>query len=216
MDGAAFLRILRSRLSSTPADRVQALPGEIAAIAHSRNLVPVLRRLDAQHEPSQTYCDGYLPVCPGNQSFSQGAYFSVLCRDEAPFSDLDVLPGLAAGDPSWTADYVHSPYLDVCAAWGVQPGDRAITQPVTSDVPVFIENGGLSPFVDRQVIQAGMTGLSNASIGISPSNGDGGYFDRPHCEDLRASFFDHPRPTVDASCYQDATLHFDVSPEGSS
>jgi hypothetical protein len=216
MDGAAFLRILRSRLSSTPSDRVEALPGEISAIAHSGNLVPLLRGLVSQQGPSQTYCGGYLPVCPGNQSFSQGAYFSVLCRDEEPFSDVEALPGLAAGDPSWTADYVHNPYLDVCAAWGVEPGDREVTEPVTSDVPILIEDGSLSPFVDQAVIAAGVTGLSNASIGVSPSNGDGGYFDRPHCADLRGSFLDQPRFTIDASCYQNATLHFDVSPEGSS
>jgi hypothetical protein len=214
MDGAAFLRSVRWRLTSTFADQPADLPATIAAIAHGRTLVRTLTQLASHEQPTQTYCGGFFPLCPADQSFSQGAYYSVLCRDEAPFADVDALPGLAAGDPSWSADYVDGPYLDVCDAWDVPPGDHQVTEPVTSGVPVLIEEGMFSPFVSPSVIAAGVAGLPNASLAVSPTKGDSGYFDRPQCPDLRRSFFDDPRSPIDASCYADERLHFNRSPEG--
>lgn len=216
MDGAAFLRSVRWRLTSTFPDQPADLPATIAAIAHGRTLVRTLTQLASHEQPTQTYCGGFFPVCPADQSLSQGAYYSVLCRDEAPFADAGALPGLAAGDPSWSADYVDGPYLDVCDAWDVPPGDHEVTEPVTSGVPVLIEEGMFSPFVSPSVIAAGVAGLPNASLAVSPTKGDGGYFDRPQCPDLRRSFFDDPQQPVDASCYADEQLHFNRSPEGAS
>jgi len=155
-------------------------------------------------------------LCPADQSFSQGAYYSVLCRDEAPFADLGALRGLAAGDPSWFADYVDGPYQHVCDAWSVPAASREVTEPVTSDVPVLIEEGMFSPFVSPSVIVGGITGMPNASLAISPTKGDGGYFDRARCPDVRRSFFDDPQAAVDTGCYADERLHFNRSTEGAS
>jgi hypothetical protein len=216
MDGAALLRSVRWRLTSTFTDQPADLPATLAAIAHGRALVHTLTQLASHEQPSQTYCGGYFPLCPADQSFSQGAYYSVLCRDEAPFADLGALPRLAAGDPSWSADYVDGPYLDVCDAWDVLPDGREVTEPVTSGVPVLIEEGMFSPFVSPSVVAAGVTGLPNASVAVSPTKGDGGYFDRAHCPDVRQSFFDDPQAPINASCYADDRLHFNRSPEGAS
>jgi hypothetical protein len=216
MDGAAFLRSVRWRLTSTFAGQPADLPATIAAVAHGTALVHTLTHLASQEQPAQTYCGGYFPLCPADQSLSQGAYYSVLCRDEAPFADIGALPRLAAGDPSWSADYVEGPYLDVCDAWDVPPGDHEVTEPVTSGVPVLIEEGMFSPFVSLSVIAAGVAGLPNASLAVSPTKGDGGYFDRATCPDLRRAFFDDPQLPVDAGCYADEQLHFNRSPEGAS
>jgi hypothetical protein len=216
MDGAALLRSVRWRLTSTFADEPADLPATITAIAHGRTLVHTLTQLASHEQPSQTYCGGYFPLCPADQSFSQGAYYSVLCRDEAPFADVGALPRLAAGDPSWSADYVDGPYLDVCDAWDVPPGGPEVTEPVTSGVPVLIEEGMFSPFVGPSVIASGVAGLANASLAVSPTKGDGGYFDRAHCPDLRQSFLDDPQVPVDTSCYANERLQFNRSPEGAS
>jgi hypothetical protein len=211
MDGAAFLRNIRARLSSTLVG-LASLPATIAAVAHGGALLKTLTDLAAQDGQAQTYCAGYLPLCPSNQSLSQGAYYSVLCRDEAPFADVGALPRLAARDLAWSADYVNGPYLDACPAWDVQPGDREILDPVDSDVPVFIESGAFSPFVSPSVIAAGMSGLSDDSIGVSAIHSDGGFFDRAHCRDLRRSFFDAPETPVDASCYEEGHIDFETTP----
>jgi pimeloyl-ACP methyl ester carboxylesterase len=210
MDGAALLRSLRESLSSMSAQSLNDLPATITAIAHGVEVIPTLTHLAVRDESSQTYCSGYLPTCLMN--LNQGAYYSVLCRDEEPFADVGALSGLAAGDPSWSADYLDSPYLDVCQAWNVQPGGREVTEPVTSNLPAFLESGALSPFVSPQVIRAGIGSLGNASIGISPIHSDGGYFDRAHCRDLRLSFFDDPEAPVDSGCYQAGHLHFSAAP----
>ncbi len=122
------------------------------------------------------------------------------------------MTSLAAGDPSWSADYVEGPYLDVCRAWDVQAGGGEVTEPVTSDVPALIESGAFSPFVSPSVIRAGIEGLGHASMGMSPIQSDGGYFDRPHCPDLRLSFLDDPQAPVDSSCYEEGHVHFSPSP----
>jgi hypothetical protein len=109
---------------------------------------------------------------------------------------------------------VEGPYLDVCGAWDVPPGDHVVTAPVASDVPVLIEDGMFSPFVSPSVIAASITRLPHASVAVSPTNGDGGYFYSAHCPDVRESFFDDPKGTVDTSCYADDSLHFGRSPEG--
>jgi pimeloyl-ACP methyl ester carboxylesterase len=206
MDGAALLRELRAHLSSTLED----LPATITAIANDADIRHTLTQLAAQDETSQTYCSGYLPTCPLN--LNQGAYYSVLCRDEEPFVDVDSLTRLAAADPSWSADYVESPYLDVCNAWNVEPADREVTEPITTDVPVFIESGAFSPFMSPAAIRAGMAGLADVSIGVSAVHNDGGFFDRPHCPDLRLSFLDDPQAPVDSTCYEEGHIHFSAAP----
>jgi hypothetical protein len=70
--------------------------------------------------------------------------------------------------------------------------------------------------VSLSVIAAGVAGLPNASLAVSPTKGDGGYFDRATCPDLRRAFFDDPQLPVDAGCYADEQLHFNRSPEGAS
>ncbi len=209
MDGAALLRSLRQRLSSMPAQS-NDLPATITAIAHDGDITGTLTHLAAQDASYQIYCGGYLPTCPLN--LNQGAYYSVLCRDEEPFADVGTLSRLAAGVRSWSADYVESPYLDACNAWDVQPGGREVTEPITSDVPVFIESGSLSPFMSPAAIRAGITGLADVSIGISTVHNDGGFFDRPDCPDLRLSFLDDPQAPVDSRCYEEGRLRFSTSP----
>jgi len=210
MDGAALLRSIRERLSSMSAQLANDLPATITAIAHDGDIERTLTHLAAQDASSQTYCGGYLPTCPLN--LNQGAYYSVLCRDEEPFVDVGSLTRLAVGDRSWSADYAESPYLDVCNAWDVQPGGREVTEPVTSHVPVLIESGAFSPFVSPAIIRAAIEGLGNAWMVVSPIHNDGGYFDRPHCPDLRLSFLDDPQAPVDSRCYEEGHLRFSTSP----
>jgi pimeloyl-ACP methyl ester carboxylesterase len=210
MDGAALLRSLRERTSSMSTELPNELPATITAIAHDADITRTLTHLAAQDAASQTYCSGYLPTCPLN--LNQGAYYSVLCRDEEPFVDVGSLTRLAAGDRSWSADYVESPYLDVCNAWDVQPGSGEVTQPIISDVPVFIESGAFSPFMSPGAIRGGITGLTDVSVGVSTVHNDGGFFDRPHCPDKRLSFLNDPQAPIDSTCYGKGHIHFRTAP----
>lgn len=213
MDGAAFLRSLRVRLSGMSPATGADLPATIAAIAHDPDPARTLKALSASDQSAQTYCSGYLP-CSSAQTLNQGAHYSVLCRDEVPFTDASGLNDLGAGDPAWSADYVDSPYLDVCNAWDVQPASPTEAEPVTSDVPIYIDSGAFSPFVGPAALRAGTTGLSNPSLGVSPLGGDAGVFGAAgvECLDARLAFLDDPQTPVDFSCHDAGPLRFTSEP----
>jgi pimeloyl-ACP methyl ester carboxylesterase len=218
MDGAALLRNLRALLSSVPAnpETVGRLPATIAAIARGSDRVHLLTRLAGLDDSPQTYCSGYLPECSTAQTLNQGAYYSVLCRDEVPFSHVAAMSELARGDAAWVADYIHSPYLDVCDAWDVPPADASVTEPIISDVPVYIYSGAFSPFVMPAEVQRGIDeGLSRVALGVAPVNSsDLGLVDvtGADCADLRLGFIDDPLAPVDFGCLADGYLQFFVSP----
>jgi len=115
-----------------------------------------------------TYCTGYLPECGPS---SQGAYYSALCADIAPFADLPALASLAGSGSAWSQDYVNGPYQDVCGAWPVTPADGAVTAAVRSDVPMLVLAGGLDPNVAPDVVRGGLAGLPNALMIVTPAQG---------------------------------------------
>ncbi len=218
MDGAALLRNLRALLSSVPGDpeTVGRLPATIASIAQGSDSVHLLTRLVGLNQSPQTYCSGYLPECSTAQTLNQGAYYSVLCRDEVPFSYVAAMSQLARGDAAWVSDYVHSPYLDVCDAWDVPPADASVAEPIISEVPVYIYSGAFSPFVTPAEVRRGIDeGLSRVSLGVAPVNSnDLGLVDvtGADCADLRLGFLDDPLAPVDFGCLAKGHLRFFVSP----
>jgi hypothetical protein len=145
---------------------------------------------------------------------NQGAYYSVLCRDEVPFADIAALHPAAAGDAAWAADYVRSPYLDACTAWGVPPSSSGVAEPVTSDVPVYVDGGAFSPFVAPSVLRAGTAGFTNLSLGFSPLAGDVGVLGvgGVECLDTRLAFLNDPSTPVNFSCHAAGPLRFTAEP----
>jgi hypothetical protein len=213
MDGAALLRSLRARLSGMTVATGARLPATIATIGHRRDPARTLAALAALDASAQTYCGGYLSACSTAQTLSQGAYYSVLCRDEVPFTDVSALRRAAAGDAAWSADYVANPYLDACTAWDVPPASPSIAEPLVTDIPVYVDGGAFSPFVSPAVLREGTSGFSNLALGISPLGGDGGVtgVGGAECLDARLSFLNDPRAAVDFSCHSEH-LRFTTDP----
>lgn len=217
MDGAALLRNLRVQLSSSPAGRViiGELPATIEAISQGAHDARILRHLAELDDSPQTYCSGFLPVCAPTQTLNQGAYYSVLCRDEVPFSDIGSRSALARRDAAWVSDYVQNPYLDVCDAWDVPRADASVAQPILSDVPVYIDTDALSPFVRPGEVRSGIEGLSKVSLGLSSGDIDHKSFGVAGAQclfDVRLAFFDDPRAPADLGCYAHGRLRFSTSP----
>jgi pimeloyl-ACP methyl ester carboxylesterase len=215
MDGAALLRDLRAQLSSIPggAGVIGRLPATLSLLARGRHEVRLLTNLAEADDSTQTYCTGYLPICDSSQIVSEGAYYSVLCRDEAPFSDVAATSRRAV-TTAWAADYSHGPYAGVCEAWNVHAAAPSVADPISSDVPVYIDSGAFSPFVSPAEVRRGAEGLSNVSTRISTSKGHLGWFRVPETDclfDVRLAFFDDPARSLDFSCYAGQRLRF--SPE---
>ena len=150
------------------------LPATIDALAHANDPTGAITAVVSPELTAPTFCAGYVPVC--DPPTSQGAYYSALCTDIAPFTDATALASLAGGEAAWTQDYVDGPYNDVCEAWQVEPADDAVTAALKSDVPVLVFGGGLDPTVSPDAIRSGIAGLPNASVhrdaGVGPRADD--------------------------------------------
>src|SRR5262249_27401595 len=100
-DGALFLRGLRDLLAWIPKDgagpqipaTIHPLPGP----APTSSLQPIAARMATD----QTYCDGYQPKCDNLHSLTEGAYYSILCRDIQPFTHRRAVAKLAGHHPAY-------------------------------------------------------------------------------------------------------------------
>jgi pimeloyl-ACP methyl ester carboxylesterase len=215
VDGSRLLRGLRSFLADIHPDSLAYLhlPATVDALAHAKDPAGLLAAIAAPEVTAPTFCLGYLPTCSG--VLNHGAYYSALCRDIAPFADLDSLAGFAAGDPAWMSDYAAGPYGDVCGAWEVAPADGSITTTVVSDVPTLVYSGELDPFVTTEAARDGIKGLPNGFIlpGAAQSHWvNGGQ--PPPCadDDSRNEFLADPTTAPNARCQERFQPRFASSP----
>jgi pimeloyl-ACP methyl ester carboxylesterase len=151
---AAVVRTLTDGISSEgPSIIPQAIYGDPDPVGTLENILgdPVLGK-------GYTYAGGDAP------NLVYGAFYSTTCRDELPFVDIAALTELTAEEPWYYDAYVASPYDDICTIWdvGVAPGDRH--RPITSDVPILAFAGRFDPHGTPDAVQAGMSGLSQASL----------------------------------------------------
>ena len=89
VDGAMLLRLVRQQMISTGVDVIGQVPAAIQAIADGDLSAPT-RSLLASAAGGQAYCPGYLPTCLPSLGLYQGAYYSILCEDIAPFANSEV------------------------------------------------------------------------------------------------------------------------------
>jgi hypothetical protein len=168
VDGARLLRDFRHLLATIRADdpMVRHLPATIDALAHSKNPTSALVAVVSPEVLAPAFCTGYLPVC--NSPTSQGAYYSALCQDIAPFADRGALPAVAGEEIGWIEDYVDGPYGDVCRAWTVSPADDSVGAKVESDVPMLVFSGGLNPFITPDATREGLARSPEAFLVVTP------------------------------------------------
>ena len=212
VDGARLLRDLRGLLASVATDvpMYLHLPATIDALAHAKDPTDPISAVVAPERSAPTFCTGYLPWCG---QISQGAYYSALCTDIAPFADPAARASLAGEEAAWTQDYVNGPYQDVCGAWDVTPADPSVTGAVHSDVPVLVLSNGLDPNVAPEVVRRGIAGFPNAFLVVTPTWGHGGST-IPACPDAmpRNEFLADPTSAPDASCQELFRPTFSSSP----
>jgi pimeloyl-ACP methyl ester carboxylesterase len=216
VNGERVLRDLRNVLATVHPDTntYLHLPAIIDALAYAKDPASSLAAIVAPEITAPLFCAGFLPTC--STVLNQGAYYSTLCQDIVPFSDLDSLASLADNDTVWTDDYVESPYRDVCSAWEVAPADRSTMTTVGSDVPTLVYSGELDPFVSTQVVRDGIKGLMNAVIltGSTQSHWVNGPGQPPPCsdDDSRNEFLADPTTAPSAACQEHFQPRFASSP----
>jgi pimeloyl-ACP methyl ester carboxylesterase len=96
-----------------------------------------------------------------------------MCRDVVPFTDLNSLPSLVAGDRAFQEAFGRSPFLDACVAWNAGRGDPVEATPVGTDVPTLAIIGRFDPFGTAPDAEHGMAGFAHGYLVVAPVNGHG-------------------------------------------
>jgi pimeloyl-ACP methyl ester carboxylesterase len=212
VDGARLLRDIRNLLASVAADihMYLHLPATIDALAYAKDPTPSITAVVSPELSAPTFCTGYIPTCG---PMSQGAYYSALCADIAPFADLPALTSLAGEGSAWRQGYVDSPYRDVCDAWKVTPAAASVAAEIRSDVPVLVFSDGLDPTVTPSVVRNGVEGFPNAFVVMTPVWGHGPSI-IPACPEAepRNEFLADPTSAPDARCQERFQPTFASSP----
>jgi hypothetical protein len=212
VDGARLLRDIRNLLASVAADihMYLHLPATIDALAYAKDPTPSITAVVSSELSAPTFCTGYIPTCG---PMSQGAYYSALCADIAPFADLPALTSLAGEGSAWRQAYVDGPYGDVCDAWKVTPAAASVTAEIRSDVPVLVFSDGLDPTVTPNVVRSGLAGFPNAFVVMTPVWGHAPSI-IPACPEAepRNEFLADPTSAPDARCQERFQPTFASSP----
>jgi pimeloyl-ACP methyl ester carboxylesterase len=213
-DGATFLRGLRDLLAYIPRDgvgpQIPAMIYHVLDSTSSSSLRPMADRMVGD----QTWCDGYQPKCDELHPLTEGAMYSILCRDIEPFVNRGMLTKLTGDDPAYVEAFAHDPYLDVCARWNVAPADSTVSSPVRTDVPTLIFTGQFDPFGGLPIAQAAAVSFSHAWVIQVPSFGHNVLGPGECARSIRNAWVDHPSsPPADTThCLHTLRLTFTTHP----
>jgi pimeloyl-ACP methyl ester carboxylesterase len=208
-DGALFLRSLRDLLAYIPRDGVgPQIPASIYRVlgsGASSSLEPIAARMATD----QTYCVGYQPKCDNLHPLTEGAYYSILCSDIQPFTDLPGLAQLAGHEPGYAEAFVHDPYLDVCARWKVRRAEPSVASPVRTDVPTLMFAGQFDPFGALPVAKRAATTFGRAWVYGVPGIGHNVFGVDICSRSIRTAWVDNPTsPPASIGCL--SALHYDA------
>jgi hypothetical protein len=140
----------------------------------------------------QTWCDGYQPKCDELHPFTEGAMYSILCRDVEPFVHRAALANLAGDDPAYVEAFAHDPYLDVCSHWKVAPADPAVSSPVRTDVPSLMFTGQFDPFGALPVARAAAVSFDHGWVIQVPTFGHNVLGPGECARSIRNAWVNHP------------------------
>jgi hypothetical protein len=139
-----------------------------------------------------------------------GALLSYLCRDVAPFVDVQELAASAPNDAS-RALFAESPFLQTCANWAVEPADAPPVGTAT-DVGALVLLGGIGPYANPAVVGEAVSTMTAATVVEVPAETHN--LSVIECAfELRRTWLDAPSGQVEAdSCGADLEVTF-VLPE---
>lgn len=87
---------------------------------------------------------------------------SYLCRDVAPFLDVETLAARAPNEAT-IGLFLESPLLEACDRWTVAPADGP-PEPIPTDVGALVLLGGLDPYANPAVVGETVETMTAATI----------------------------------------------------
>lgn len=171
--------------------------------AHAARLLPFVIHQASQGDFQyvEQYMSFTLEVEP-RDTIAEGTQNSILCREEIPYETHQVL--LEIGD-TILAHYLQPYQSDlpwrICEAWGVDPADPFVNEPVSSDVPTLILSGLFDPITPVEWGQLASETLDNSYYFEFP--GGHGIMRTYDCGlDIGSDFISDPWTAPDDACIQ--------------
>lgn len=137
-------------------------------------------------------------------SNSEGVFYSIQCREEAPFNDLDTAIQAVENGPA-IARYLLGDVrtlFAVCSFWGAGEADAAEKQPVQSDVNALILSGQYDPVTTPIWGQKVTQYLSRSQYFLFPGMGHSVLFDHSCPRSVIADFLENPRQPLKPACIE--------------
>lgn len=143
---------------------------------------------------------------------SEGAFFSMECRDEVPFNSLAKAEEAVTASQSVLARYFLNDVrtvFNICKLWDAGNADPRENQAVSSSIPVLILAGRFDPVTPPQWGERAVSTLPNSYFYIFPALGHAVMNSDPPCSrQLVAQFLEDPTSPPQASCWQQGKVRF--------
>ncbi len=222
VDGTVLLDFLRTPGLDLPA--LPLAPGLLNGLADPDPAVrqaaignffraEVFRALGLPPEIANELKVAYYGVPGIGTQFSGGFNSAVICAEEFPFEEA----ATSYDGPGWSpaiegyASAALEFYRVTCDAWGIEPEDPIVTQPVVSDIETLV----LYTDRDYQTVpewsELAASRLTNAQLVFFPNLGHVVTFYDPCPQYVVSQFLDRPGGLVDTGCVADLPI---ISYEG--
>ncbi|MEN9936955.1 MAG: hypothetical protein RLZZ387_3534 [Chloroflexota bacterium] len=142
----------------------------------------------------------------GDISDSEGAFYSVECREEMIFGDLAAAEEAVSVYPrALQAALLGSgeQTAAICEVWGSGRARAVEDRPVTSDVPTLVLAGEYDPVTPPHWGESAAEHLSRSFFYTFPGMGHGVVFSDACPEEIALSFLERPGKEPDAACLAD-------------
>jgi pimeloyl-ACP methyl ester carboxylesterase len=171
--------------------------------AHLASMLPFVidQASQGDFQTVEQYMAFTLEVDPSD-TIAEGTQNSILCREEIPYETYQRL--LEIGEtipPHYLQPYQSDLPWQICGAWGVDPADPFVNQPVSSGVPTLILEGTFDPITPVEWGLLASETLENSFFYEFP--GGHGIMRRYDCGlDIGYDFLNDPWTAPDDSCIQ--------------
>jgi len=176
------------------------LVGGLFNALYNTAMIPYLPLAGYQiHAGNYDVLTGLSTALGPSNTFSQGMFYSVLCHEEMPFNDAEVVRESREAYQFLTGYLAANSFYAICGIWDSGEAGPVETSPVISDIPTLVMVGEYDPIHPRHWGQAAAETLSRSLLVEFPGVGHGASFGA--CQgSIRDSFVDNPTVAPDTSC----------------
>jgi pimeloyl-ACP methyl ester carboxylesterase len=175
--------------------------GDIFQMLYIGSIIPSLPRMiyDAKNGDFEFFQRLY-SILLFDRSMSLGMYYSVICAEEANFTQND--QDLTGVRPQIAKSESREPrlILDTCKIWDVNKLGPTVDKPIQSDVPTLLLSGGFDPITPASYAEEAARTLSKHYAFVFPAGGHGQALEGNCQNGIIQEFLDNPSQTPDGSC----------------